>query len=109
MPIPSRIFVTSYIRRFRTPRQIVRRGQNAYLVQLMKSTAEGDVLAVKNHESHRTQSEAQGCDIKVIREKIVLLALVNMVFLRRASDERNIKFEDIASRLETIKLSIISR
>ena len=101
--------MTSYIRRFRTPRQIVRRGQNAYLVQLMKSTAEGDVLAVKNHESHRTQSEAQGCDIKVIREKIVLLALVNMVFLRRASDERNIKFEDIASRLETIKLSIISR
>ena len=100
--------MTSYIRRFRTPRQIVRRGQNAYLVQLMKSTAEGDVLAVKNHESHRTQSEAQGCDIKVIREKIVLLALVNMVF-QRASDERNMKFEDIASRLETIKLSIISR
>jgi 26S proteasome regulatory subunit N9 len=79
--------------------------EDAYLVELMKSAAEGDVLAVKNLESHRTQLEAQGCDIKVIQEKIMLLALVNMVF-ERASDERNMKFEDIASRLEVDSLQV---
>lgn len=73
--------------------------EDGYLVELMKSLARGDVAAVKALESHKAQLEAQGCDLKVIHEKIMLLALVNMVF-EKESNERSMKFDDIAKRLE---------
>ena len=73
--------------------------ENGYLVELMKSSAEGDVNAVKALESHKAQLEAQGCDLNIIHEKIMLLALVNMVF-EKESNERSMKFDDIAKRLQ---------
>jgi len=73
--------------------------EDSYLVELMKNSAEGDVKAVKALETHKGQLEAQGCDLKVIHEKIMLLALVNMVF-EKGSNERSMKFDDIAKRLQ---------
>lgn len=72
---------------------------DGYLVDLMKSAALGDVGAFKMLEEHRAHLEGNGCDIKAIQEKIMLLGLVNMVF-EKESGERTMDFTDIAERLQ---------
>lgn len=72
---------------------------DGFLVELMESSASGDVRALKILEQHRAQLEGNGCDIKGIQEKIMLLGLVNMVF-EKDSGERTMKFVDIAERLQ---------
>lgn len=72
---------------------------DSYLVILMQSAANGDVSAIQTLQTHKDELEALGCKEQIIREKIMLLALVNMVF-QRGSGERILHFDDIASRLE---------
>ncbi len=72
---------------------------DGYLVELMESAASGDVRALKILEEHKAQLEGNGCDIKAIQEKVMLLGLVNMVF-EKDSGERTMKFVDIAERLQ---------
>ena len=78
---------------------VLKGGEDGYLVELMKSAAEGDVGAVKTLEVHQAKLEGSGCDVKVIQEKVMLLALVNMVF-EKGSSERTMKFGDIGERLQ---------
>lgn len=77
----------------------LKNSDDAYLVELMESAASGDVAAIKTLEAKRSQLEANGCDIKIIQEKIMLLALVHMVF-ERDSNDRKMLFSDISERLQ---------
>jgi 26S proteasome regulatory subunit N9 len=72
---------------------------DSYLVTLMQAAANGDVSAIQTLQDHKSELEKLGCKEQIIREKIMLLALVNMVF-QRGSDERTLLFDDVASRLE---------
>lgn len=73
--------------------------ENQYLVDLMTSAAEGSVLSdpstLQEYEKHLAQ---KGCDVKVVEEKIMLLALIHMVF-EKESHDRLLKFSEIADRL----------
>lgn len=73
--------------------------KDSYLVTLMQSAANGNVSAIQTLKEHKTELEQMGCGEIIILEKIMLLALVNMVF-ERGSGERTLKFSDIAKRLE---------
>jgi 26S proteasome regulatory subunit N9 len=72
---------------------------DSYLVMLMQSAANGDVSAIQTLQTHKNEVEKLGCKEQIVREKIMLLALVNMVF-QRGSGERILLFDDIARRLE---------
>lgn len=73
--------------------------ENEYLVKLMQASAEGDVDALeqvsKNYASAISKQPALVSRADVVKEKITLLALVNMVF-ERPSSERTLSFEEIA-------------
>ena len=75
--------------------------ENEYLVKLMEASANGDVDALeKISQEHNAAIAAQPALVgraDVVKEKITLLALVNMIF-ERPSSERTLSFEDIASR-----------
>jgi len=72
---------------------------DGFLVELMESAAVGNVGAFEALETHRVYLESNGCDIKAIQEKILLLGLVNLVF-EKESGERTMAFSDIAKRLQ---------
>lgn len=73
---------------------------NEWLVKLMHACANGDVLDLESITS--TYSDAIATQpalisrANVVKEKVMLLALVNMVF-KRPSNERTLSFEDIAA------------
>jgi len=73
-------------------------GDQAYLVELMRGAAEGRILNLVdcNCQEKLTQN---GCDLRVIEEKIMLLALIHMVF-EKESGERSLEFGEIAKRLD---------
>jgi 26S proteasome regulatory subunit N9 len=73
-----------------------------YLVELLRAGARGDVLGFRrvadaNADAIRAQPSLVS-RAEAVREKIALLALVNMVF-ERPSLERTLSFEDIADRV----------
>lgn len=73
-----------------------------YLVELLSAGARGDVLGFRrvadaNAEAIRAQPSLVS-RAEAVKEKITLLALVNMVF-ERPSLERTLSFEDIADRV----------
>jgi len=71
-------------------------GEEGYLVELMRGAAEGKILSLAVYKDKLTQN---GCDLRVIEEKIMLLALIHMVF-EKESGERSLKFGEIAKRLD---------
>jgi len=75
---------------------------NAWLVELMEASALGDVLGFQSvSERHASAIAAQPAltgRADAVKEKITLLALVNMVF-ERSSSERTLMFEDVAERI----------
>jgi len=75
--------------------------ENEYLVKLMQASADGDVNSLegisKEYENAIAKQPALMNRSDVVKEKITLLALVNMVF-ERASNDRTLSYEDIASR-----------
>lgn len=75
--------------------------ENEYLVKLMQASANGDVDSLeqtsKDYEGAIAKQPALVNRADVVKEKITLLALVNMVF-ERPSSERTLSFEDIAVR-----------
>ncbi len=75
--------------------------ENEYLVKLMQASAEGDVDSLeqisKDYGGSIAKQPALVSRADVVKEKITLLALVNMVF-ERPSSERTLSFEDIASK-----------
>ena len=75
--------------------------KNEWLLDLMKIFAKGDVFEFRKittvHEKDITAQPALVSRAELVKEKITLLALVNMVF-ERPSAERTLQFEDIASR-----------
>lgn len=74
---------------------------NEYLVKLMEASANGDVDALeqisKDYSTAIASQPALVGRADVVKEKITLLALVNMIF-ERPSSERTLSFEDIAVR-----------
>lgn len=76
---------------------------NQYLVDLMEASADGNVSALEeiwnkyNKQIHSQPLLVNKMD--AVKEKITLLALVNMVF-ERESNERTLKFVDIADRMK---------
>jgi len=73
-----------------------------YLVKLLSAGAQGDVLGFQRvADTHAAAIQMQPSLVsraKAVKEKITLLALVNMVF-ERPSLERTLSFEDIADRV----------
>lgn len=73
-----------------------------YLVELLSAGARGDVLGFERvADAHAAAIQMQPSLVsraKAVKEKITLLALVNMVF-ERPSLERTLSFEDIAERV----------
>ena len=88
--------------------------ENEYLVKLMEASANGDVDALEQiSQEHNAAIAAQPALVgraDVVKEKITLLALVNMIF-ERPSSERTLSFEDIASRtrmsIDQVELIVI--
>jgi len=87
---------------------------NNYLVELMTVSAKGDVLefqAITERNSSQIQKQPALVNrANVVKEKITLLALVNMIF-ERPSLERILSFEDISKRIhlpkEQVELVVI--
>ena len=79
---------------------------NAWLIDLMHCFVKGDVdTFVQVTEASQVAIQAQPALVSrahVVKEKITLLALVNMIF-ERPSAERTLTFEDIANRTKVIK------
>lgn len=75
--------------------------ENEFLVKLMEASANGDVDALeqisKDHNAAIAAQPALVGRADVVKEKITLLALVNMIF-ERPSNERTLGFGDIAIR-----------
>ena len=73
-----------------------------YLVELLSAGARGDVLGFQRvADAHAAAIQMQPSLVsraEAVKEKITLLALVNMVF-ERPSLERTLSFEDIAERV----------
>ena len=73
-----------------------------YLVELLSAGARGDVLGFQRvADAHASAIQIQPSLVsraEAVKEKITLLALVNMVF-ERPSLERTLSFEDIAERV----------
>lgn len=73
-----------------------------YLVELLSAGARGDVLGFQRvADAHATAIQMQPSLVsraEAVKEKITLLALVNMIF-ERPSLERTLSFEDIADRV----------
>lgn len=73
-----------------------------YLVELLSAGARGDVLGFQRvADAHASAIQMQPSLVsraEAVKEKITLLALVNMVF-ERPSLERTLSFEDIAERV----------
>lgn len=88
--------------------------ENEYLVKLMKASADGDVSSLEQisaeYASNIAKQPALVNRADVVKEKITLLALVNMIF-ERPSNERTLSFEDIASRtkmgIDQVELIVI--
>jgi len=82
---------------------------NAWLVKLMYASANGDVVELETlSNTHAVAIAAQPALVNranVVKEKIALLALVNMVFERDPHD-RTLKFEDIAGRIQMPPLQV---
>lgn len=82
--------------------QALRGSQEEYLVKLLECGSHGDVLGFASiAEAHSQQIALQPSLVsrsEAVKEKITLLALVNMVF-ERPSLERTLAFEDVASRV----------
>eukprot|EP00555_Chaetoceros_dichaeta_P003620 CAMPEP_0198250326 /NCGR_PEP_ID=MMETSP1447-20131203/1558_1 /TAXON_ID=420782 /ORGANISM="Chaetoceros dichaeta, Strain CCMP1751" /LENGTH=434 /DNA_ID=CAMNT_0043935139 /DNA_START=122 /DNA_END=1426 /DNA_ORIENTATION=+ len=76
---------------------------NEWLVKLMYASANGNVSELDAiSTTYATAIAAQPALVNrgnVVKEKIALLALVNMVF-ERDSHDRTLKFEDIATRIQ---------
>ena len=74
-----------------------------WLVELMEIMAKGDVLAFTQlTEKHSAAIQAQPTLVhraNVVKEKITLLSLVNMVF-ERPSAERTLGFQEVADRIQ---------
>ena len=73
-----------------------------YLVELLSAGARGDVLGFQRvADAHASAIQMQPSLVsraEAVKEKITLLALVNMIF-ERPSLERTLSFEDIADRV----------
>ncbi|KAL7442789.1 hypothetical protein ACHAXH_006136 [Discostella pseudostelligera] len=73
-----------------------------YLVELLSAGARGDVLGFQRvADAHAAAIQMQPSLVsraEAVKEKIALLALVNMIF-ERPSLERTLSFEDIADRV----------
>ncbi|KAL3762880.1 hypothetical protein ACHAWU_001027 [Discostella pseudostelligera] len=73
-----------------------------YLVELLSAGARGDVLGFQRvADAHAAAIQMQPSLVsraEAVKEKITLLALVNMIF-ERPSLERTLSFEDIADRV----------
>lgn len=73
-----------------------------YLVELLTAGARGDVLGFQRvADAHAARIQMQPSLVsraEAVKEKITLLALVNMIF-ERPSLERTLSFEDIADRV----------
>lgn len=88
--------------------------ENEYLVKLMQASANGDVTSLEQISATYAESIAKQPALvnraEVVKEKITLLALVNMIF-ERPSSERTLSFEDIAVRtkmgLEQVELIVM--
>mmetsp|Transcript_2643 Transcript_2643/g.3854 ORF Transcript_2643/g.3854 Transcript_2643/m.3854 type:complete len:414 (+) Transcript_2643:137-1378(+) len=76
--------------------------ENSYLVELMNASAKGDVLGFQSiTERHGPAIQNQPALVNratTVKEKITLMALVNMVF-ERPSTERILTFQDVADRI----------
>mmetsp|Transcript_23420 Transcript_23420/g.32831 ORF Transcript_23420/g.32831 Transcript_23420/m.32831 type:complete len:416 (+) Transcript_23420:155-1402(+) len=76
--------------------------ENHYLVELMNASAKGDVLGFQSiTERHGPAIQNQPALVNratTVKEKITLMALVNMVF-ERPSTERILTFADVAERI----------
>jgi len=76
---------------------------NEWLVKLMYASANGDVSELEKisitYASAIATQPALVNRANVVKEKIALLGLVNMVF-ERDSHDRTLKFEDIATRIQ---------
>jgi len=82
---------------------------NEWLVKLMYASANGDVAGLDTiSKSYATAIAAQPALVNranVVKEKIALLALVNMVFERDPHD-RTLTFEDIAGRIQMPSIQV---
>jgi len=82
---------------------------NEWLVKLMYASANGDVAGLDTiSTTYATAIAAQPALVNranVVKEKIALLALVNMVFERDPHD-RTLTFEDIAGRIQMPSLQV---
>lgn len=74
-----------------------------WLIKLMEASASGDVSQFKavstEHAADIAAQPALTGRADAVKEKITLLALVNMVF-ERPSSERTLSFDDIAERIQ---------
>jgi len=83
--------------------KVLKGTQNEWLMELMRCCADGDVgqfMAVTNRPDVQEKIQAQPAltaRADAVKEKIVLLSLINLVF-ERPSHERKISFEEIATR-----------
>ena len=83
--------------------QVLEGTPNAWLMELMKCCAQGDVdkfMQVTSQSDVREKIEAQPALMAradTVKEKITLLSLVNLIF-ERPANERNLSFDDIAMR-----------
>merc|ERR1712154_613021 len=88
--------------------------ENEYLVKLMTASADGDVDILEKISTEYAEAISKQPTLvnraDVVKEKITLLALVNMIF-ERPSSERTLTFDDIATRtkmpIEKVELIIM--
>ena len=88
--------------------------ENEYLVKLMTASADGDVDVLEKISTEYADAIGKQPTLvnraDVVKEKITLLALVNMIF-ERPSSERTLTFEDIGKRtkmpIEKVELIIM--
>uniref|UniRef100_A0A6U3XGS4 PCI domain-containing protein n=1 Tax=Ditylum brightwellii TaxID=49249 RepID=A0A6U3XGS4_9STRA len=80
--------------------------EKGWLLELMNASAKGDVSGftaiTERHAADIQNTTALAARAVQVKEKITLLALVNMVF-ERPSSERTLSFEDIAERIQMPK------
>eukprot|EP00957_Ditylum_brightwellii_P192307 14639550-Ditylum_brightwellii.AAC.1 len=80
--------------------------EKGWLLELMNASAKGDVSGftaiTERHAADIQNTTALAARAVQVKEKITLLALVNMVF-ERPSSERTLSFVDIAERIQMPK------
>jgi 26S proteasome regulatory subunit N9 len=84
---------------------------NAWLIELLRCFAMGDVVAFSQVMSSMQQNTTAASHpvlsarAHVVQEKITLLSLVHMIF-ERPSSERTLSFDDISERTKITKINV---